>query len=334
MPEITESAQHGLTRRTALKAAAWSAPVVAATLAVPAHAASAATVDLGLTIDAGEGYSAVSPDGTRGVDVGTPIAYLAYSNGAEIPAGATFVLSTDTRNLGAPTVTVNDAGVTGTSSTSGNVRTTTYVIPVPIPAGGPSAGARIIVRQDIDKTYFEDLNPIIATALVPNGFTDSDSSNNSATSAPRYGDIADLRLAVAAGDTLTASNPDGRTWTLDTPTNLVAYSETVAVPAGTALQVWFDSRILGDPTVALLDGTVLTPTDTRSSGNRQTMFYALPAIPAAPYPDGVRFSINFGTRTSAWFDDLDSHGITLSAGPGVVDPDLSNNDVFNSVVYS
>lgn len=331
MPEIVEPAQRGLTRRTALKGAAWSVPVVAAAIAVPAYAASA-LADIQLAGSAGDGYQAISPDGTRGVKVGITTGYVAFSD-VEIPAGATLVLSTDTRNLIGPKISINGTVADGTTTTSGNVRTTTVVIAVAIPAGGYDNGVYINVSYDsVDQSYFEDLNPVVLTLVAPAGVTDTNGGNNSVSSQPVYGDVIDLSLAVSAGDTLSGTTPTGGTWTLDTPTDFVASSE-VAVPAGTELQLWFDSRILGDPTVTAA-GTVLTPTNTDVYQNRTTQFYSLPAVPAGAYPAGLAFSIDFGTRTTGSYSDLESYGIAVRPGDGFIDSNFDNDQVTNSPAYS
>ncbi|MFC4138731.1 MULTISPECIES: hypothetical protein [unclassified Microbacterium] len=191
MPEIAESAQRGLTRRTALKGAAWSVPVVAAAIAVPAYAASGDTADLQLSMSSGDVLEQTSPDGTRQWTMTHPSTFAAYSD-AEVAAGSILTVSFDIRIVSGVDVTLGDTPLTASSTdTTGNVQTSTYAVPVAIPVSDYNTSTvrfRVSAGLVDPLPWAEDLNPYIVSIAAP-GMTDPNTANNSVVSAVQYSDV-------------------------------------------------------------------------------------------------------------------------------------------------
>ncbi|GAA5147391.1 hypothetical protein GCM10025768_07360 [Microbacterium pseudoresistens] len=71
---MTEEQPKGISRRTVVKGAAWSVPVIAAAVAVPARAASLTGVDVGVTYNCVGNYDLALLDTIEGIPGAGPIA--------------------------------------------------------------------------------------------------------------------------------------------------------------------------------------------------------------------------------------------------------------------
>lgn len=143
--EIKES---GLSRRTVIKGAAWSLPVVAVAAATPAMAASVTEV------------GAYSLDGTCGIaGVLGPGFTITASDDAPLPAGTVIdITGSGVANIGVFTITGGLAAVSVLSATSRQI-----VLTADLPAGETLA-ARTTLSLSVDFT----LN---AVASLPAGYT-------------------------------------------------------------------------------------------------------------------------------------------------------------------
>ncbi|KJL33501.1 hypothetical protein [Microbacterium azadirachtae] len=192
MTDKTTTAARRFPRRTILKTTAWSVPVIAAAVATPLAAASVAP-DLQLTpYPLGDTIHGVSPDGLQSYDLGMVAAFGATTLGTDpTPAGSVVTLTFDSRLLSGPWLTLDAyngtvVSVTG-STTSGNVTTATFVLPVAVPAGtaltfwphfAPPAGST--------PPWYTDLNGYSVSIAPPAGTTDPVLGNNTVTSNPVY----------------------------------------------------------------------------------------------------------------------------------------------------
>jgi hypothetical protein len=195
-------------RRTLIKGAAWTAPVIALTMATPLAAASTVdTTDLSVSsLSSGAGYPfTVPPYATQSGNPPQPAYrdnqsvnhYLSISNVGtlDVPAGTTFTVtypgypnlqmfynlsyvgahSTST-TPGIGTSSVTPVGP-ATVSTSGAV-SRTYVINVPIPAGTFATLAMGVRIYDRGPGAYVGMR-ITATVSLPAGLTDDNPANNS-----------------------------------------------------------------------------------------------------------------------------------------------------------
>ncbi|MGB4138117.1 MAG: hypothetical protein WA971_16250, partial [Microbacterium sp.] len=136
--EPTTSSAPGISRRTTLKAAAWSVPVVAAATAVPAYAAASGGAVIYSTYSQADGTLVFSDDRYTLLNYSRPTLLHVTSRGPEAGTpGWTVMLSYDNRVLGGPTITIDGtdyspspAEVDGTVSSSG------FTIPVAVPVDG------------------------------------------------------------------------------------------------------------------------------------------------------------------------------------------------------
>lgn len=192
MPETIETTSTGLTRRRALKAAAWSVPALTVALAAPASSASE-SIDVRLTQSSGTDIGATNADGTRQWTLSVGFGWEAYSQVAEVPAGTVLTVSSDTRILPNAEVTLHPQGevLTATStSTTGDMQTSTYTLPA-IPSGGYLEGVRFTITFDNVNPlpWAEDLGPFTVSVTAPAGVNDPDTSNNVISSAVEYSDV-------------------------------------------------------------------------------------------------------------------------------------------------
>ncbi|MEJ1089491.1 hypothetical protein WDU99_14335 [Microbacterium sp. Mu-80] len=192
MPETIETTSTGLTRRRALKVAAWSVPALTVALAAPASSASE-SIDLMLAPSAGGSVGTTNPEGTRQWQLTAGSGWEAYSEVAEVPAGTVLTVSSDIRILPNPVVTLmpQDEVLTATStSTTGNMQTSTYTLPA-IPPGGYLEGVPFTVTfDDVDPLpWAEDLGPFTVSIAAPAGVNDPDTGNNLISSEVVYSDI-------------------------------------------------------------------------------------------------------------------------------------------------
>lgn len=196
-----------LSRRTVLTAAAWSAPVVAITLAAPAASASEAGFDL--TVDPlqlGDSLTLFSADFSRRWAAGAPLGIVVSNHGTlASPAGATLTVSVDSRVFqftgmrGAfPGDDTPEALTIVSNTVDGNRSTITATIPYAIPAGTDSyTGFRISMSFDTIAVYPNDgVQPVLDSTWVlgsPSG--DIDPGNNSVS----YTGYRDVGPATAWG---------------------------------------------------------------------------------------------------------------------------------------
>ncbi|KJL33609.1 hypothetical protein [Microbacterium oxydans] len=187
MPEITRSTPTGPSRRTILKASAWSLPVVAVAAAVPLAAASTA-IDLELTAQPfGNRIIVTNPEGTLTFDVTIPYTFDATTFGATATSGATLLLSFDIRLLDDVSVTMlGEPAIQLTSELTGNTRTVTFALPIAIPADGTTAPIQPFFATVNSSTFVSDLAPLVVTLVAPAGSGESDLSNNAVTTAVQY----------------------------------------------------------------------------------------------------------------------------------------------------
>ncbi|MCS5713755.1 hypothetical protein NVV95_04215 [Herbiconiux sp. CPCC 205716] len=141
-------AEKGLDRRTVMKGAAWSVPVIALAVATPAHAAS--IVDVGA-------YALRGTCGTLGV-LG-PGFTLQAGPTTPLPVGTTVVISgSGVANIGVFSVSGGTASVAVLSGTSRQI-TLTSALP---------AGATIAFRTTLSISVAFQLN---AVSTLPAGYT-------------------------------------------------------------------------------------------------------------------------------------------------------------------
>ncbi len=186
-------------RRTLLKTAAWSVPVVAIGIAAPAAAAST-EVDLVVRGVSGDSVGAVSPDGVRAYSI--PITHgfwLGTVGAAPAPPGSVATLSFDNRILGGPSLTVGGAAATplGSPSTSGNRTTVRFTIPATIPAGEDSIPGTLDFETMLFGEWHEDIESF-SLQILPTG-PDPDLTNNGWDVPARYYDACDASVSATWG---------------------------------------------------------------------------------------------------------------------------------------
>lgn len=147
MEENTQN--RGISRRTLVKGAAWSVPVVAAAVATPLAAASG-----------GGNVGAFTLNGTCGVlGVIGPGFLLTASGSAPLPAGTVITITgSGVANIGVFSVTGGTATVAVLSATSRQITLTTAL----------PAGATLALRTILSISVAFTLS---ATAALPSGYT-------------------------------------------------------------------------------------------------------------------------------------------------------------------
>jgi len=232
---------HGLSRRTVVKAGAWSVPVIAAAVAAPLASASTVGFDLAAEpLNRGDGFSLFTADLTQSFSVGSPLGFIIGNRGTQpSPAEAISVqLRVDSRVWDVTGMTYAFAGdaptpVASTAPTiSGDAATYTWTFVSSIPVGSDfTTGLTILFDLDMIAQYpndhLDDYVPPIYTVIPPSG--DSDASNNlQAFGAPTYvpaepfGALLDINwegIAVAAQ--YTAYRPTSATLTSVGPNPLL-----------------------------------------------------------------------------------------------------------------
>ncbi|WP_440710370.1 hypothetical protein [Herbiconiux sp. YIM B11900] len=196
-----------LSRRSVLTAAAWSAPVVAITLAAPAASASEAGFDLAVDpLQLGDSLPVFSADFSRRWAAGAPLGIVVSNHGTVAsPAGATLTVSVDSRVFqftgmrGAfPGDDTPEALTIVSNTVAGNRSTITATIPYAIPAGTDSyTGFRVSMDFDTVAVYPNDgVQPVLdSTWVVGSPAGDIDVSNNSVS----YAGYRDVGPATAWG---------------------------------------------------------------------------------------------------------------------------------------
>jgi len=273
--EEQQTNRSGFSRRTALKAAAWSVPVVAAATAVPAYAASGDSVDLAMSgLPFGDTISAMSPDRMRSYSIAISGGFEVSNLGAtDVAAGSLLTATFDARLLGDYTPTLGSQDGTpltpaGDSSTSGDVTTASFLMPA-LPAGAEPIEIynTFGVWPGQDAGWYDDLQPFVRT-VTPLDATDSDPSNNVLTASVYYMDTVDAAVSV---DWTTATIPNaydpGAPYVVDVPKTITIESLT---PGGTSEHTSFsfsaptvlspaeDPTEAGTWTRAFVDATVVS----------------------------------------------------------------------------
>ncbi len=189
MSEKPTSVALGIERRTILKTAVWSVPVVTAAIAAPLAAASTA-IDLVLTtLPIGEGITGTSPDGLSTYYLGWTSRYEASTTGPDAaPVGASIALSFDSRVFSSSNASIGATSLTeASSSTVGDVTTAIFTVPVAIPASGASITITIgFLGIGPTPPWYTDVHPIAISLVPPAGYTDSNPANNTRSFSPVY----------------------------------------------------------------------------------------------------------------------------------------------------
>lgn len=187
MPETTRSTPIHPSRRTILRASAWSLPVVAVAMSAPLAAAST-VIDLELTAQPfGDRIIVTNPEGTLAFDVTVPYSLDATTFGPSATPGTTLVLSFDVRLLDDVMVSMQGEPATElTSELAGNTRTVTFSLPIAIPADGTTVPIQPFFATINSSTFFGDLAPLVVTLVAPAGTSESNLSNNAVTRVVQY----------------------------------------------------------------------------------------------------------------------------------------------------
>lgn len=189
MPELDTTTTNGPSRRTVLKATAWSLPVIAVAVATPLASASTAGADAFLQNMAGDGFTLFNADRTRYAAFSFGTEFLLGTNGTTpTPAGSTLAISYDNRVMSDFTVVANSISASAQAPiVEGNLSTTVFTLPVALPANGGMIVATID-HQSVATEFHEDFEAY-TVRLTPAGGTDPDPANNVWTQAVEYGDV-------------------------------------------------------------------------------------------------------------------------------------------------
>ncbi|MGB4137698.1 MAG: hypothetical protein WA971_14110 [Microbacterium sp.] len=174
--EPTTSSAPGISRRTTLKAAAWSVPVVAAAAAVPAYAAVSETAAIQVMLGGGSISQALNAARTRIASLQLTAVQFEVSGADPVPAGSTLILKWDKRLSEDIAPAINGSALVPVAPllTVGNLISGTYTLPE-IPVIGEPTG-----RLTVDLGYFpsspgdwfadaEDIEPYTALVMAPAG---------------------------------------------------------------------------------------------------------------------------------------------------------------------
>lgn len=183
------NARFQTSRRSVLKAGAWSVPVIAAVAATPLAAASV-TVDLELFSMAGDGFEIENADGTRRMSVSEPSRFLLRSAGGAAPVGTALSLEYDNRHRSGASLSILGSTDTplpaGETVSVGPRSTVTFILPTPVTTD------QIHLAVDFATLtlpeFAEDFVPLTLTAIV-SGAIDSDPTNNVSAGTVSYEDV-------------------------------------------------------------------------------------------------------------------------------------------------
>lgn len=316
-------------RRTVIKAGAWSVPVIAAAVATPLAAASTTTeVDIAIGhIQAGDGFTATSPDGTRAVEYSLSLGAIATVSGTEPVNNAILTMQYDAR-LHPGTPTVGEPGNyidAATVSTTVNLTTATFVIPT-IPANGGERWLAHQWDQQGTRAWYEDIHPVTMTVTPPSGITDPNLGNNSITSSVRYYDVTDNDAALSVvWEEVSRPDPFGEPIRFNNPVAAtIASLGTDPVPSGTSLTVWMRDGVLADVTVtsAVLDGA-----DVSSSIGTPTKSGPTWSIPVnTEIPAGQSLVLDLGSQLPSTVPSGFTNSCELNID-NVADTNSDNNGV-------
>lgn len=204
--------KNSLNRRTVLKSAAWTAPVIAVATAAPTAAASGQARDLQISGGGGETVVGLDEDRTRYFEQGftTLGNFHTVNNGLSTPAGSVFRVEWDSRLFaGSVEATIGDISYapSQTGATGVHGRYAAFVIDQPIPAGTPGQDPGLTWNLHLgerSEDFFpidEDLHPYTTLLIPPVGLSDPDLSNNGWSAEATYGGTWDVAVTVSTWNT-------------------------------------------------------------------------------------------------------------------------------------
>lgn len=229
----TSVSAHEFTRRTMVKAGAWSVPVIAAAVATPLAAASTAEFDLSVEpLNRGDAFPLFTADLTQSFGVGSPLGFILGNRGTQAsPLEAVSVqLRVDRRVWNVNGMSYAFAGddrttlASTTPTINGDAATYTWTFVSSIPVG-TDATTGLMVLFDLDmiaqypNDHLDDYVSPIYTIVPPTG--DSDASNNlrafpapTFSPAEPFGALLDINWeGIAVGGVYTAYRPTSVTLT-------------------------------------------------------------------------------------------------------------------------
>ncbi|WP_102193937.1 hypothetical protein [Microbacterium aurantiacum] len=339
MPALENAQTGGLSRRTILKASAWSAPVVALAVATPLAAASVA-VDLRLRgYSFGDTIFGRSPDGLRGYRIAILGGYGATTVGDTPTPGANLVMTFDARIFGAPSATIDaQAATLLTTTTTGNTTTAIFSLPIAIPADG--AEAEILISYgSITEDWYEDIAPS-SVSILPSGGTDPTPSDNTVTLTPTYFDTFDAGVTATWTTDTIPSAAGGAAFTVYKPASVsisslapgeLDSSGSISVHGPTSLLSTNPNVFTGVYTGITVTSAVLNGNDVLASigaptGNLQNG-YQIPLNLAIPSGQTLTLGLDVEVDSAPREYVYPEHTSTVTFPPLFEDRDTSNNSV-------
>jgi len=267
----------GFSRRTALKAAAWSVPVIAAATAVPAYAASGETVDLQVGwMQSGDVFQGYNADKSRMYSVTKPTGVeITNAGSVDVAAGSLLTMRYDARIFGPEAgafIDDTELPAAGTQTANG-VTTASFSLPA-FPVAGPEVTVRAgmpLLTDPESMPWFEDIVGYSVT-VTPSGAVDATPDDNTVATETHYEDTTDGTVtATWTTGTVPNSQDPSAPHEIDIPETITITS---LAPGATVTKVQFEvglpqandaegnyaGRLLESFTVtsALLDGTDVT----------------------------------------------------------------------------
>lgn len=198
LPSENSPSAAGTSRRTVLKGAAWAAPVIAATTAVPFAAATNGATALLLSSWGFATVWAHNADGTRRFTLSRPLSTTLSVTGETALAGAVIQLSFDARMFEAPRAMIDGQQLISSSSTSNGVTTVTYTIDFELPVGPGGFGSFALTfssETDYNRVWpaGETVAPIVLE-IVPAVGSSAGSSGSIEQFNAQFVDTHDLAL--------------------------------------------------------------------------------------------------------------------------------------------
>jgi hypothetical protein len=278
--ENSTSIVRGFPRRTILKTAAWSVPVVAAAVATPFAAASDGN-DVSIYQSTTDLTWAHSSDNLRWLETGAYTDFILRATGpAPTPVGTLITVAYDNRYLDGPVLTTGGTSLSAAAPAVNGSRTSvTFTLPVEIPVDGTNVVVDVTwARRDV--VYVEDPENLTLT-IVP-AAVDPDLSNNTSVYTPRF--ITTYDASVTG--TFTAHPYGDPSW--NTSWHMI---DTVSIEAltpgdiatGGSLMVVVPVAAVSNITIGTvtIDGTPASSAVTLQSQNDSALYFAVNAgIPA------------------------------------------------------
>ncbi|MFB8189117.1 hypothetical protein ACFC14_07305 [Microbacterium sp. NPDC055988] len=189
MSEPVENSTPGTTRRTILRASAWSLPVVAVALGTPLAAASTPVFDIIVfTGPEGSEVGATSPDGLQAFTLRLPAQFdvLVEDRGERVmlPPGATVQVSFDARLLGDLTLEIFNNGPAQmvSSDVQGDVQILTFILPFEFDKVLLLPTFAVVRNGE----WVPDANPYTVVVMPPPGVDEPNIGNNIVRIEPVY----------------------------------------------------------------------------------------------------------------------------------------------------